>query len=816
MDNPCCRQPFKIFVAPMDTMDEIVITALKELGYKIDDYNENQQKVVASTDRSSKRLVHTYSCNYKVEIQWREDPSPPDIFNSLSLQQPKVELQPLLVQMLHKHEPLHAETEQCPQQLVRIWNALQSNADTTVQTLATKKPPTDYGDAHYDTLERLIQDGYIQEHDPKHEDPSVRLRIGHYKGLTVSVPQEFTEAHTLVQGPPGSGKSRTILIPNLIERPNTSAIVTEVTAGDELVPTVYARTAGYRAENGHKDHVYYLNPADLGSTRFNPIDFINDISDAIYYADLIITNTTFKFHSGDQIWTQSEKHLLTALLLHAMGLRGDKKSIEGGQSNLGHLRLLLRHGPSDLEKILQQKAIPEARAQFSEFVKNSSPNFRLGVFSGLIQRLNPWLNPRIVKLTEVTDFTQEDLTNNLYTFYLAYPIHRQEYRPMMSLALNFLLNLSLSKQPAKPLTLLLDEFAAYGYIPGIDDKQATIRNNRIGMVFGFQDLKQLEKVYSPAEAEVIFANTNTKIIFATANPNFQRRISGMMGPTTKTRKSVSSTGNITRQVFGRPLMEPAEIGRIPKGQALVVRDSRSPLIVNTCPPGTYEHYKDDYPVPSKPQRTIEKTLYKSCEEAEHLTFNEKEAENQAKTYKQLYDERIATEAAFDQAKKNPDTTQGQLKSLEKAKQAALAAYLTFIETNPEQVPPQQEPPVVPPGNDIQAILLKEKQDAVKALAAAEADDNATQGQIKKLRERLSKADLALKAYATPAADTPVQKTAPVVKTATENDLDRERTPNNPQTAPDGEVDSWASSYTDKSEKYVSPWESTYKLDGDEQ
>lgn len=814
MDNPCCRQPYKIFVAPVDTMDEIVITALKELGYKIDDYNENQQKVVASTDRSSKRLVHTYACSYKVEIQWREDPSPPPIFNALCLQQPKVELEPLLVQMFHKHEPLHAETEQCPQQLVRIWNALQSNADVTVQTLATKKPPTDYGDAHYDTLDKLIQDGFIQEHDPKHEDPGVRLRIGHYKGLTVSVPQEFTEAHALVQGPPGSGKSRTILIPNLIERTNTSAIVTEVTAGDELVPTVYARTAGYRAGNGHAGHIYYLNPADLGSTRFNPVDFINDIGDAIYYADLIITNTTFKFHSGDQIWTQSEKHLLTALLLHAMGLRGDKKSVEGGQSNLGYIRLLLRHGPADLEKLLQQKAIPEARAQFSEFVKNSSPNFRLGVFSGLIQRLNPWLNPRIVKLTEVTDFTQEDLISNLYTFYLAYPIHRQEYRPMMSLALNFLLNLSLNKQPAKPLTLLLDEFAAYGYIPGIDDKQATIRNNRIGMVFGFQDLRQLEKVYSAAEAEVIFANTNTKIIFATANPNFQKRISGMIGPTTKIRKSVSSTGNITRQLFGRPLLEPAEIGRIPKGQVLVVRDSRSPVIVNTCPPGTYEHYKDDYPVPPRPQRTIENNFYKSCEEAEHLTFDQKKAENQAEVYKQLYDQRLATQEAYEKAQNNPDTTQSQLKGLEKAREAALVAYMTFVEANPELVPSNQEPPAVSQENGIQEILLKEKHDAEAALTAAQNDDDTTQGQLKKLRERVNKANLALKAYATPPA--PDQKTATVAPPEKNTGMDRDRSPIKHETTPDhGQVDSWAASYADKSETYVSPWDSTYRQDAGE-
>ena len=224
-----------------------------------------------------------------------------------------------------------------------------------------------------------------------------------------------------------------------------------------------------------------------------------------HYADLIITNTTEKSHVGDQIWKQSETHLLTALLLYAWGLGGKKKAKEGGLSNLGHIRSLLRFVQFwALNKLITSNGIPEARDRCDEFVRNSSPNFRLGVFSGLIQRLNPWLNPKLIKLTEVSDFSQDDLRQNLFTFYLAYPVHRQDYKPIMSLALNFLTKLALRKTFEKPLTLLLDEFAAYGNIPGIDILQATIRNRGIGIVLGFQDQQQLQKVYTAQEAEVLF------------------------------------------------------------------------------------------------------------------------------------------------------------------------------------------------------------------------------------------------------------------------------------------------------------------------
>ncbi len=110
-------------------------------------------------------------------------------------------------------------------------------------------------------------------------------------------------------GQSGSGKSRGVFIPNLNERLLTSAIVTEVTGRKSDKPVVFERTAGFREAQGHQ--VFHFNPVDFTSTRFNIVDFIEDMSDALKYAHLLITNTTAKYHMGDQIWVQSETQLLT-------------------------------------------------------------------------------------------------------------------------------------------------------------------------------------------------------------------------------------------------------------------------------------------------------------------------------------------------------------------------------------------------------------------------------------------------------------------------------------------------------------------------
>jgi type IV secretory pathway TraG/TraD family ATPase VirD4 len=64
-------------------------------------------------------------------------------------------------------------------------------------------------------------------------------------------------------------------------------------------------------------------------------------------------------------------------------------------------------------------------------LNNSSPNFRFGVVSGLLARLALFANPKIAAATEVTDFSVEELVNQRFTMYLAVPVHRSDYLPLV-------------------------------------------------------------------------------------------------------------------------------------------------------------------------------------------------------------------------------------------------------------------------------------------------------------------------------------------------------------------------------------------------
>ncbi|MDR3612894.1 MAG: type IV secretory system conjugative DNA transfer family protein [Candidatus Obscuribacterales bacterium] len=199
-------------------------------------------------------------------------------------------------------------------------------------------------------------------------------------------------------------RNRSIFAPNLLARFKSSAIMTDATAGNEL-PDLYRRTAHCRQTQGGQQ-IYYFNPDDLHSDRINPIDLVTSIDQAQNVANLIVQNTLKKFSGSDPIRETSERHLLTALILHVAGERG----------NLAMVRELMREGPSAMGEILHESNNQAAKDEYEAFFKNSSAGFRNGVTSSLMQRLNLWVNPRIIALTETTDIDLESLSQQLFTF----------------------------------------------------------------------------------------------------------------------------------------------------------------------------------------------------------------------------------------------------------------------------------------------------------------------------------------------------------------------------------------------------------------
>ncbi|CAM5999226.1 unnamed protein product [Sphagnum balticum] len=488
---------------------------------------------------------------------------------------------------------------QCAQKVEEILSAITEDSARYKNADEEMEPCDIYGSARWANDIDLGRANY--KYEQKHSGRF--LLAPHSKNEHLAIPEAESHMHAVVCGPTGCGKSSTIFIPNLAERTGISAIVTEATAGNEQ-PDLFAKTAGPRKDAGQC--VYYFNPDDLKSHRINPLSYVRTYGQAVEVARLLIENTSSKYTRDAKIWEDSESQLLTVLIMHAVG--------EG--EHLGTIRRWLRLGSNGLGMLLMNSQIPEVREEFWAFFHNSTDGFKNSVLSGLMQRLNLWVNPRIVALTEATDIDFDQMSEQLFTFYMAVPAQKEHLTPLSALIFNFILQMVLEKNFKHSLGLFLDEFTNFGYVPGIAKALTIIRHKGIPATLGFQDFVQLKEMYGESNATLLFGQPGTKIFFRPRDLATARKISESLGTRTIVQRKTTSTGQIQEREIGRPLMDAGEIMALKKGHAIVFTPSAPPNLLKTFTWQDYEH-AIKVPAPQFRALIVDEQLRKTCRETQN-------------------------------------------------------------------------------------------------------------------------------------------------------------------------------------------------------
>ncbi|MDR3613051.1 MAG: type IV secretory system conjugative DNA transfer family protein [Candidatus Obscuribacterales bacterium] len=557
----------------------LAVNVLDRLGYQVSRASKQLDQILA-TERLEEQIGQDrWHHEYRVVLRWRVASSGGMLVN-LELEERKG----------------GATHQECQKRCDRILMELENDASRAEEAKKYKEKSTVHGAAKWGTEQDLRNRGYFQK-----APDAKRLIIGKTAANEyIQVPEFWTHAHAIVCGRTGVGKSRGFFIPNLVERIATSMIVTEATPGYEA-GELYKLTSGWRKMAGHQ--IYCFNPSDLTSNRINPIDRVRQAPEeekanlAEKLADLIIMNGESGEHRGDQTWNRSEKLLLIPLILHAA-------AGEPERGHFGALRWLLLKGPDKVADILYRSPSDVAQMEFEGWMRLSGEtNFKYGVFSGLITKLNPWMTDQMVTLTETTNIDLDALKHQLFTFYLAVPSRSRDSKLIGSLMVNFLLDhiLEIREQMKYPVTMLLDEFTNFGKISGIGDTLSIIRKNKIGLILGFQNYAQLEQVYSRQEAKIIIDQPATQVYFKQKTFQEARDLSEAIGRTTIEDATVSDSGRVQEFVQGRHLITPDELISLNK-EVIVFTADTAPLRLPLTEPLAYEQALSyDPPVREKHQ-----------------------------------------------------------------------------------------------------------------------------------------------------------------------------------------------------------------------
>lgn len=513
-------------------------------------------------------------------------------------------------------------TRDCKERFLELGRGLYEDSRMVLD--AEEKPKKG---ARWATPSELAKAGYIV----KTKKPGRLLVTGDGQNY-LSLPEGETNRHALVCGPTGTGKTTGLFIPNLIERVTCSALVTEATGG-KGVADLFTKTVGYRAANGHK--IIYFNPDDLHSDQINPLDMVKTYMNARRIAEIIMQSTTLESHKGDQSWENSERALLTGLILHAVSMRDE------GKGNLAYIVDLFDDGPEGIQKIVEESPIEAARKAFKRFMATTTPPYRNLVANGLITRLDIWNQPRIRALTEKTTIDFEALKGQLFTWYLATPADKPELKPLSALMFNLALILVTTEIFEHPVGLFLDEFTNFGFVRGMPGKLTIIRHDKIPAILGIQDFVQLENLYKN-EAKLLISQPALKAFFKPNDFETAKKISDMLGNTIVSDGKVTSAGQLRDSKDKEPLLsvddllnlgaidESSEASEGGKPNMIVFLPGTRPVQVRALSWQDYQEQTDPekYPPPERIPIEVDETLVWSKKKPESDSIADTEDENE--------------------------------------------------------------------------------------------------------------------------------------------------------------------------------------------
>jgi len=360
------------------------------------------------------------------------------------------------------------------------------------------------------------------------------------------------EKHLLSFGTPGSGKSTSLVVPNLAAL-RRSMIVIDPKA------QLAAITARQRARMGK---VIVLNPfglllderPHLKSHRWNPLRQLDPKShdfesDARCIAQAMGDSTS---HDGgkDQFFETSQENLLTVCAMWERQRKGDTASLRG-------VREMIAQPLPDLVAMFKGMAasgnyamqVAGSRA-YARLTDKGSVSTSLQDVIETVMKSTAFLNDdRIaadMRLGGSIDFA--DLHRTITTIYVILPVDQllkqaKWLRLFVNVAMSELLKAPPRTATLPPVLFMLDEFGNLGRLPEILNVLNIARDLRIQLWMFLQNLEQLKKSYKD-ESTYFFAGSGAVTTFDTGDTETAELFSKMLGKREVEMRSHSASGGL--------------------------------------------------------------------------------------------------------------------------------------------------------------------------------------------------------------------------------------------------------------------------------
>lgn len=399
--------------------------------------------------------------------------------------------------------------------------------------------------------------------------------------LSINDRKTFRNNNFLILGGAGTGKSRFVIKPNLLQE-NCSYVVTDP-SGEIIVSC-----GKVLSDHGYKIKIFNLS--NMGhSNTYNPFNYIRDEAGVLMVIDCLIKNTTGKNEKGDQFFTNSEKLLYSACIFYLIDFETDESrknfSSVMDMINMSQVDENNLSSKSELDLMFEQIDQTSLAAKYYKAFKQAAGKTLKSIIISCVVRLQSFMTPQVTRLTGSDNINLASIGDEKTILFIITPQADRTFAFLASMLYSQLFETLYHKGETQKLKTgserltyhvrcLMDEFANIGEIPEFPSKLSTMRKYNISATIVLQDNSQLQSMYKD-EWRTIMANCDSTIFLGNAEPDTLKYFCEKLGNETVTAQSrgrsygSKSGSSQNYQQVKRETLTAEEIGRLPNDECLV-------------------------------------------------------------------------------------------------------------------------------------------------------------------------------------------------------------------------------------------------------
>ncbi|AFN36209.1 type IV secretory system conjugative DNA transfer family protein [Taylorella equigenitalis] len=425
--------------------------------------------------------------------------------------------------------------------------------------------------------------------DEKHKDPEILIGKFDNKFLKWSGKQ-----FAFLAAPTRSGKGVGIVIPNCLNYRDSMVVFDPKLENFQI-------TGGFR-EKVLGQKVYLFNPStkDFRSHCWNPMSYISRdkyrmVGDALNMANILYSSTESEGGGGNsKFFAEMAQKLFTGLVLYMV----ERENLEKGTDNwddskvpsMSLLQSLTTQYPSEYSSFANWiKKCVAVDKNYSQACKENLMSYATtsdqtgaSILSSLVAPLSVFSDPIVQRVTSSDDFDLREVRKQKMTIYIGIqPNDIAKFSRLINLFVSQLISLNTEELPEQNKSLkyqcllLLDEFAALGKVDIIEKSVAYIAGYNLRLLLIFQNMSQLNRIYTKDGARSLSTNFECQIIYPPRDNDDAKEYSEIIGYETYKSESKSknkgqigsSSTSISDQK--RAVMNPEELRQMDKSDCII-------------------------------------------------------------------------------------------------------------------------------------------------------------------------------------------------------------------------------------------------------